>query len=601
MANNSRERIFKITLVALIVGLGIILFRQARPFFGGILSALTLYILLRRPTFRLAERLRRPTLATVIMVLAVIIFIAVPLTLIIWFIVSQIQQAEWNVGEIIAPAQQMFDIIEKRFGIDIVSQQTISFVAGKLTALGQSVLGGIGNFFVNLLVAVLLLFFLLNGGRKMEQYLASIIPMKNINKRETMEKVNKMVKSNAIGIPMVATLQGIIAFIGYMIFDVPNAGLAAIATGFCSIVPIVGTMVVWVPLGIYFMVLGQWGQAIGLLVFSAIFISQSDNLLRFILQKKMADTHPLITIFGVFLGLSLFGFIGIIFGPLLVSLFLLFVDMFRKEYLSDDEADGEGGSQSAADSPASAEPAAAAQADAPGKPTDSAQAPDRLVEAFHRVAQHSARHSGAARPEPERQAPGATLSGLPQQPACGLLEQVVQRRGLREENIGNSIAVVQFPVPYELHCADHADTLLPERLSPVRHIVKQAPVLVQQPCTEQFVTAQVYEIPVVDMAQVRQIEADAAFLQDDIAFRTGELLHQCEQRGKAHLMEFRRYTFLEFREIHIPPACGNYLPRDRNLDPEEPVSLTVLSRAGLEEARKSRNLLRVPLGKHRRI
>lgn len=366
MANNSRERIFKITLVALIVGLGIILFRQARPFFGGILSALTLYILLRRPTFRLAERLRRPTLATVIMVLAVIIFIAVPLTLIIWFIVSQIQQAEWNVGEIIAPAQQMFDIIEKRFGIDIVSQQTISFVAGKLTALGQSVLGGIGNFFVNLLVAVLLLFFLLNGGRKMEQYLASIIPMKNINKRETMEKVNKMVKSNAIGIPMVATLQGIIAFIGYMIFDVPNAGLAAIATGFCSIVPIVGTMVVWVPLGIYFMVLGQWGQAIGLLVFSAIFISQSDNLLRFILQKKMADTHPLITIFGVFLGLSLFGFIGIIFGPLLVSLFLLFVDMFRKEYLSDDEADGEGGSQSAADSPASGKPTDYTQAGAPG-------------------------------------------------------------------------------------------------------------------------------------------------------------------------------------------------------------------------------------------
>ena len=373
MANNSRERIFKVTLVALIVGLGIILFRQARPFFGGILSAFTLYILLRRPTFRLAERLRRPTLATVIMVLAVILFIAVPLTLIIWFIVSRIQQAEWNVGEIIAPAQQMFDIIEKRFGIDIVSQQTISFVAGKLTALGQSVLGGIGNFFVNLLVAVLLLFFLLNGGRKMEQYLTSIIPMKNINKRETMEKVNKMVKSNAIGIPMVATLQGIIAFIGYMIFDVPNAGLAAIATGFCSIVPIVGTMVVWVPLGIYFMVLGQWGQAIGLLVFSAIFISQSDNLLRFILQKKMADTHPLITIFGVFLGLSLFGFIGIIFGPLLVSLFLLFVDMFRKEYLSDDEADGEGGSQPAADSPASGKPAAAAQANAPGKPTDSAQ------------------------------------------------------------------------------------------------------------------------------------------------------------------------------------------------------------------------------------
>ena len=337
MANNSRERIFKVTLVALIVGLGIILFRQARPFFGGILSALTLYILLRRPTFRLAERLRRPTLATVIMVLAVIIFIAVPLTLIIWFIVSQIQQAEWNVGEIIAPAQQMFDIIEKRFGIDIVSQQTISFVAGKLTALGQSVLGGIGNFFVNLLVAVLLLFFLLNGGRKMEQYLASIIPMKNINKKETIDRINLMVKSNAIGIPLIALLQGAIAWIGYSIFGVPNAFLAAMATGLCSMIPIVGTMIVWVPLGIYFMVLGLWGKAIGLLLFCAVFVSMSDNLFRFILQKKMADTHPLITLFGVVAGIPLFGFMGIIFGPLLVSLFLLFIGMFRKEYLTENE------------------------------------------------------------------------------------------------------------------------------------------------------------------------------------------------------------------------------------------------------------------------
>lgn len=335
---NSKERIFKITLVVLIIGLGAVLFRQARPYFGGILSALTLYILLRKPTFRLAEKLHRPTLATSAMVFAVIVFIAVPLSLVIWFAVSKIQQAEWNVNDIIAPARQMSDIIQERFGIDLVSQQTLSFIAGKLTAIGQSLLSGIGNFFINLLVAILLLFFLLNGGRRMEQYLASIIPMKNVNKKETMDKINKMVKSNAIGIPLVAILQGIIAFIGYIIFNVPNAGLAAIATGFCSIVPIVGTMLVWVPLGIYFMVLGEWGQAIGLLAFSAVFISQSDNLLRFILQKKMANTHPLITIFGVFVGLSLFGFIGIIFGPLLVSLFLLFIDMFRKEYLADDDS-----------------------------------------------------------------------------------------------------------------------------------------------------------------------------------------------------------------------------------------------------------------------
>jgi hypothetical protein len=67
--------------------------------------------------------------------------------------------------------------------------------------------------------------------------------------------------------------------------------------------------------------------------YGAIVVSQSDNLIRFILQKKMADTHPLITIFGVVIGLPIFGFMGVIFGPLLLSLFFLFVDMFKKEYL----------------------------------------------------------------------------------------------------------------------------------------------------------------------------------------------------------------------------------------------------------------------------
>ena len=377
MANSSRERIWKVTLIVLIVGLGLILFRQAQPYMSGVLCALTLYILLRRPTFRLAQKLGRPTLATVIVVIAVILFIVIPLTLIVWFVVDKIQQAEWNVNEIIAPATQMFDIIEQRFGIDLLTQETISFVGGKLTALGQSIIGGIGSFFINLLVALLLLFFLLNGGKKWEQYLASVIPMKNINKKETMEKVNTMVKSNAIGIPLVAILQGIIALIGYLIFNVPNAGLAAIATGFCSIVPIVGTMVVWVPLGIYFMVLGQWGQALGLLAFGAVCISQSDNLLRFILQKKMANTHPLVTIFGVIVGLSLFGFIGIIFGPLLVSLFLLFLDMFRKEYLADEpvpHSDGPYADTSAPLETAAVSTAPAAEAPAAIAVKDTAQA-----------------------------------------------------------------------------------------------------------------------------------------------------------------------------------------------------------------------------------
>lgn len=333
----SRELIWECALLILILGLGIILFQHAKIFFSGVLGALTLYILLRKPAFKLTEKTRKPVLSASLITVAVVLFIIVPLSLLVWFIIAKLQQVNWNTDDIIAPAMQVIEIVREKFKIDLISEKSISFMAGKLTAFGQSIIGGIGDFFINILAAVIVLFFLLTGGKKMENYLSSLIPMKKINKQETIDKINVMVKSNAIGIPLIALIQGIIAWIGYMFFGVPNAFLSAFLTGLCSIVPIVGTMAVWVPLSIYFAVLGMWGKAIGLLLFGAIFISQSDNLFRFILQKKLADTHPLITIFGVVVGLQLFGFIGIIFGPLLVSLFLLFLDMFRKEYLADDE------------------------------------------------------------------------------------------------------------------------------------------------------------------------------------------------------------------------------------------------------------------------
>lgn len=95
----------------------------------------------------------------------------------------------------------------------------------------------------------------------------------------------------------------------------------------------VGTGLVWGPLVIYLCATGNWVNGIGLLCYGALVISQVDNLIRFVLQKKMADTHPLITVFGVIIGLPLFGFMGVIFGPLLLSMFILCLDIFKKEYL----------------------------------------------------------------------------------------------------------------------------------------------------------------------------------------------------------------------------------------------------------------------------
>ena len=94
-----------------------------------------------------------------------------------------------------------------------------------------------------------------------------------------------------------------------------------------------GTALVWIPLAAYMAISGDWPHALGLVLYCGLIVTNIDNLIRFILQKKLADTHPLITIFGVFIGLPLFGFMGIIFGPLLLSVFLVCVNIFKNQYL----------------------------------------------------------------------------------------------------------------------------------------------------------------------------------------------------------------------------------------------------------------------------
>lgn len=330
-----KEQYWKYSLIILIIVFGIILFRQAQPFMNGILAAVTLYILLRGFSQWLQSRMK-PLLAVWLLTIGTTLFILIPFSLFGWAIFDQLSGMHLNTQNIIHPAQQIIGVVKDKTGFDVFSEKSLSFIVEQASSIGKTVMSGVSDFVVNFAVAIMLLFFMLNDGKRMEEYISTILPFKKADKDEVLKKVVLIVRSNAIGIPLLALIQGGISLGGYLLCGAPNPVLTAFLTGFASIIPIVGTALIWVPVAIYFMAIGDWLHAIMMLAYGGIVVSQCDNLIRFILQKKMADIHPLITIFGVVAGLPLFGFMGIIFGPLLVSLFLLFVDMFRKEYLLSD-------------------------------------------------------------------------------------------------------------------------------------------------------------------------------------------------------------------------------------------------------------------------
>lgn len=329
-----KEQYWRYSLIAIIIVLGIVLFQQITPFLGGLLGALTIYILVRKQMIRLTtkRKMKRSTAALLITTEAVFFFL-IPISLVVWMLVDKLQNLNLDPQSIIAPIEEIAGIIKSKTGYDVLGSDTTSFIVSALPRIGQAVMGGISSFVINLFVLVFVLYFMLIGGIKMEAYVNAILPFNATNTEHVIHEINMIVRSNAIGIPLLAVIQGGVAMIGYFIFGAPNALLLGFFTCFATVIPMVGTGLIWFPVAVYMALTGDWPNAIGLAAYGGIIVSQLDNLIRFILQKKMADTHPLITIFGVVIGLSLFGFMGVIFGPLLLSLFFLFVDMFKREYL----------------------------------------------------------------------------------------------------------------------------------------------------------------------------------------------------------------------------------------------------------------------------
>ena len=329
-----KEQYRKYSLITIILGLGLLLFLKMTPFMGGILGACTIYIMVRDQMLYLTQKkkIRKSVTAIILLIEAILCFL-VPLSLAVWLLISKLQTVNADTATFVDTITNLADWIRRKTEYDLLSKENISSIASILPGIGQFLMGGISSFAVNLFVLVFVLYFMLIGGTKMEQYIYELLPFSDSNKKHVMNEINMIVRANAIGIPLLAIIQGAIATLGYYLFDAPSALLFGFLTCFATVIPIVGTTLVWFPLAAYMAISGDWPHAIGLLLYCGLIVTNIDNLIRFILQKKMADTHPLITIFGVVIGLSLFGFMGVIFGPLLISIFILCVNIFKEQYL----------------------------------------------------------------------------------------------------------------------------------------------------------------------------------------------------------------------------------------------------------------------------
>lgn len=332
-SNISSISVRQSAFILLIVLIGSLIFWQLNNFIPAFLGAYTLYILSRKWMFKLTKRLKgRTVLAASILMLTSFILILLPINGLLSILSSRILPAIKQSDEVWASAQSLIHHMEERFGFIILSEQNLRNLGEWGMTEMQKIVGATFNGLLTVAVMYFILFFMLLEAKTIENAFHKWLPLKEQNAVYLKKELYTLVFSNAIGIPLVALIQGIFALIGYWIAGVPEPFIWFIATCVAAVIPVLGSTLVYVPLSIMLIAQGQTTWGVFLLLYGFIVIGSVDNVFRFWLQEKIGNIHPLITIFGVIMGLNLFGFIGLIFGPILISVFLLLIEIYGKEF-----------------------------------------------------------------------------------------------------------------------------------------------------------------------------------------------------------------------------------------------------------------------------
>jgi predicted PurR-regulated permease PerM len=335
MTQDTSSKTIKLLTLAFLIIIGLIIFKTLYFMIGAILGALTLTVVLSKPFNILVHKKKwKPVLANLTLLFASIILILFPFYLLSIFVFSKIKPIIDNPQPMLDNIQIINTYLLNQFGINLLSKESYQMIADLIKNTVPQIINSGFNSLTNFVFMMVILWFTLINNRIINRWLKHHLPFRLNQNIQIVKAVKMSIYSNAIGLYILAFIQAIVAIIGYYIFGVNEPITWGLITGLVSIIPVVGTMAVWLPLSIYSMAQGTVMPGIMLGLYGFFIIGSSDNVFRFILQKKIAETHPLITIFGVLFGISLLGFWGVIYGPVLMVLFIALFNQLHQKQLN---------------------------------------------------------------------------------------------------------------------------------------------------------------------------------------------------------------------------------------------------------------------------
>lgn len=331
------EWYFQIFLVVFLIGFFIYLLLD---FLFVLLLSSSVVFLLYKPYLKILSVVKSKNLAALLVSILLIAFVFIPG----YLLVEQLVDESRNLVTTGVGLYENFDtqtcisnvlcnnVYQVFTFLDLGVDQIIGKFGSTLSSSYNMIFSSLWNFGLDLIIFMLSFFFLLKDGDKLVEYIRRVTPMKDSYKDALFIKFRDVSAAIFLETLFIALVQGSLTGIGLYFAGFGEPVFWGVVATFLSLLPFFGSTLVWAPAGLYLIANGEYITGGGLLLFGLVIISTIDNVLRPILIRSKVEVHSFITFLAILGGISAFGFYGIFFGPLVVSLLITVIQLYRLDF-----------------------------------------------------------------------------------------------------------------------------------------------------------------------------------------------------------------------------------------------------------------------------
>ena len=315
----------------------LISFFMLRPFINAIfISVILAYIFF--PIYKIIRKfIPKNSVSSFLMIILILLIVIIPSTLFIQLILQQFRTFSVEIKEIDASLLGYVDDIEeslnlpKIINLELITETISNDLTKGFTKIITEFIKSIPFRLLEVFIIIFILFYLFRDGERLLNSFKENLPIKKVYKDELFAESEKVTKAVIYGTLVAAVCQGIVGAIGFYIFGIDNYLIWGLVMTILALFPFVGPAFVWMPTSIFFLLTDQTTKGILLFIYGSLFISSIDNIIKASIISKKARVHQVIILLGLVGGIGTFGIAGIVMGPLILSLLIVFIRIYLRE------------------------------------------------------------------------------------------------------------------------------------------------------------------------------------------------------------------------------------------------------------------------------